>query len=330
MTLIQAKRLKTWFPVTGGVLRRVTGHVKAVDGVDLEVGEGEVVSIVGESGCGKSTLGYSLLGLARPTAGELKLLGREIDMRKPASWNAFRKDFQIVFQDPNNSLNPRHTVFEILAEPMRIHRLYPEKEMHDRVADLLTRVGLEPDYMRRFPHAFSGGQRQRIGIARAIGLHPKLLVCDEVVSALDVSVQAQIIELLLQLKAELDLSLLFISHDLSLVKTLSDRILVMYLGRIVEAGPAREVFHSPRHPYTRALIDSIPTLERGRKPQTLHGEIPSPVNRPSGCAFAQRCPRVEADCRLIDPPLGVPPDAVPEAGGEPAVQAACLHPLARV
>ncbi len=327
--LLHARDLRTWFPVTGGILKRVTGQVKAVDGVSLEVYPGEVVSVVGESGCGKSTLGYSLLGLVKPTGGELHLLGKSIDIEKNAAWSPYRKDFQIVFQDPYTSLNPRHTVFEILAEPMRVHGLYPERELRDQVAALLQQVGLEPDYMRRFPHAFSGGQRQRIGIARAIGLRPKLLICDEVVSALDVSVQAQIIQLLLDLKAKLGLSLLFISHDLSLVKSLSDRLLVMYLGRIVEQGRADTVFTQPRHPYTQALLDSIPTLERGKKPRQLHGEIPSPVNRPAGCAFASRCSRAEADCRLSDPPLLTLADAQTAQTDATAMarQAACFHPL---
>ncbi len=316
--LLEARGLKTWFPVTGGLFKRTIGHVRAVDGVTLEVKSGEVVSVVGESGCGKSTLGYSLLGLVRPTDGTLKLKGQALDIRSPKSWSPFRRDFQIVFQDPNNSLNPRHTIFEILAEPMRVHALYPERELKERVAELLTTVGLQPDYMQRFPHAFSGGQRQRIGIARAIGLKPKLLICDEVVSALDVSVQAQIIELLLQLKADLGLSLLFISHDLSLVKTLSDRVLVMYLGRIVESGIAAEIFKHPRHPYTQALLDSIPTLERGRKPKPLQGDIPSPVNRPKGCAFAARCGKAQKDCLQSDPQL-----LELAQGG----RAACLHPL---
>jgi oligopeptide transport system ATP-binding protein len=317
-SLISAEGLKTWFPVTGGLFKRTVGHVRAVDGVSLEVHSGEVVSVVGESGCGKSTLGYSLLGLVPPTAGKLHLNGQPIDIRKAKSWSPFRRDFQIVFQDPNNSLNPRHTVFEIIAEPMRVHALYPERELKDRVAEVLATVGLQADYMRRFPHAFSGGQRQRIGIARAIGLKPKLLICDEVVSALDVSVQAQIIELLLNLKADLGLSLLFISHDLSLVKTLSDRLLVMYLGRVVESGPAKDLFLHPRHPYTQALLDSIPTLERGRRPKPLQGDIPSPMNRPKGCSFASRCSRVGADCRETDPLL---------TSGKAGRLAACFHPI---
>lgn len=315
--LLAVRNLKTWFPVTGGVFSKTVGHVKAVNDVTFSIGEGEVVSVVGESGCGKSTLGYSVLGLVTPTGGELDLAGKRIDIGAGSSWDHFRKDFQIIFQDPYTSLNPRHTVFEVLAEPMRVHGICPEREMADRVAALLSKVGLSPDYMHRFPHAFSGGQRQRIGIARALCLNPRLIVCDEVVAALDVSVQAQIIRLLMELKSELGLSLLFISHDLSLVKAISDRVLVMYLGKIVEEASARELFAAPRHPYTAALLASIPTLERGRKPQLLGGEIPSPVNLPAGCSFAGRCPRVQDRCRREHPTL------VPAA----ASQAACFFPL---
>ncbi|HKP95588.1 MAG TPA: oligopeptide/dipeptide ABC transporter ATP-binding protein [Fibrobacteria bacterium] len=301
--LLEAQGLKTWFPVSGGVMRKTVGHVKAVNDVTFSMRPGEVLSVVGESGCGKSTLGYSLLGLVPPTAGRLSLAGKAVDIRRTSSWNPYRKDFQIVFQDPYTSLNPRHTVFETLAEPMRAHGICPVRELPERVAGLLGKVGLSPDYMHRFPHAFSGGQRQRIGIARAIGLNPKLLVCDEVVAALDVSVQAQIIRLLMDLKAELGLSLLFISHDLSLVKSISDRVLVMYLGKIAEAAAAPDLFAAPRHPYTAALLESIPTLDRSRRPKLLGGEIPSPVNLPEGCAFAGRCPRAQDRCRQETPVL---------------------------
>jgi oligopeptide/dipeptide ABC transporter ATP-binding protein len=315
--LLEVKGLKTWFPVVGGVMRKTTGHVKAVNDVSFSMKAGEVLSVVGESGCGKSTLGYSVLGLVQPTAGELSLAGDPIDIAKPSAWKPYRKDFQIVFQDPYTSLNPRHTIFETLAEPMRAHGVCPARELPERIAELLKKVGLSPDYMHRFPHAFSGGQRQRIGIARAIGLKPKLLVCDEVVAALDVSVQAQIIQLLMDLKAELGLSLLFISHDLSLVKAISDRVLVMYLGKIVESAAARDLFSHPRHPYTSALLDSIPTLDRGRRPKLLGGEIPSPVNLPIGCSFAGRCPRAQDRCRKETPELF-------EAG---ASRAACFYPI---
>jgi oligopeptide/dipeptide ABC transporter ATP-binding protein len=315
--LIEVRNLKTWFPVTGGVFRSITGHVKAVNDVTFSMGKGEVLSVVGESGCGKSTLGYSILGLTPPTAGTISLAGAPIDIASPSAWAPFRKDFQIVFQDPYTSLNPRHTVFEIVGEPMRKHGICSGRELPDAVAALLAKVGLSPDYMHRFPHAFSGGQRQRIGIARAIALRPKLIVCDEVVAALDVSVQAQIIQLLMRLKDELGLSLLFISHDLSLVKAISDRVLVMYLGKIVEEARAADLFAKPRHPYTSALLGSIPTLDRGRRPRLLGGEIPSPVNLPPGCAFAGRCPRVQDRCRKETPEL---------APADPS-RAACFFPI---
>jgi oligopeptide/dipeptide ABC transporter ATP-binding protein len=318
--LLSVKHLKTWFPVTGGVLRKTVGYVKAVNDVSLSLHRGEVLSVVGESGCGKSTLGYSILGLVPPTGGELELAGKRIDIRRPSAWNPFRKDFQIIFQDPYTSLNPRHTLFEILAEPMRVHAIAPERELRERVAALLAKVGLSPDYMHRFPHAFSGGQRQRIGIARALALSPKLIVCDEVVAALDVSVQAQIINLLMELKQELGLSLLFISHDLSLVKAISDRVLVMYLGKIAEAAAAADLFAAPRHPYTAALLESIPTLDRGRRPKLLGGEIPSPVNLPPGCPFAGRCPKVQDRCRRETP------DLFP-MGPAGASRAACFYPI---
>jgi len=315
--LLDVRGLKTYFPVVGGVLRKTLGHVKAVNDVSFSMGKGEVVSVVGESGCGKSTLGFSILGLTLPTEGSLKLAGHELDIRSPASWKPHRKDFQIIFQDPYTSLNPRHTVFEILAEPMRVHGMCSSRELPAAVAAMLEKVGLSPDYMHRFPHAFSGGQRQRIGIARAIGLRPKLLVCDEVVAALDVSVQAQIIQLLLDLKSELGLSLLFISHDLSLVRSISDRVMVMYLGKIVEAAKTEDLFANPRHPYTAALMESIPTLDRARRPKLLGGEIPSPVDLPPGCAFAGRCPRVQDRCRREVPALF-------RAG---ASEAACFYPI---
>ena len=232
MSLLKVQDLQTYFPITGGLFRKTTGWVKAVDGVSLSVEEGEVLAVVGESGCGKSTLGNSILGLTLPTAGRLFLEGKEIDITKAGSWKPFRSDFQIIFQDPYSSLNPRHTIFEILSEPMRIHGLCNRANAREKVAELLELVGLSESAMDRFPHAFSGGQRQRIGIARAVGLRPRLIVCDEVTSALDVSVQAQIIQLLLKLKAELKLSLLFITHDLSLVRNMSDRVCVMYGGRI--------------------------------------------------------------------------------------------------
>lgn len=329
--LLEVKNLKTYFPVTGGVFRKTIGHVKAVNDVSFTMNPGEVVAVVGESGCGKSTLGYSILGLTPPTEGSLTLSGKSLDIRQPKSWNSFRKDFQIVFQDPYTSLNPRDTVFEILAEPMRVHGICAEKDLRTEVGLLLEKVGLPIDAQFRFPHAFSGGQRQRIGIARAIALKPKLLICDEVVAALDVSVAAQIIHLLLSIKKDLGLSLLFISHDLSLVKAISDRVLVMYLGKIVESGSAEALFSHPQHPYTLALLESIPTLNPAKRPKLLGGEIPSPVNLPSGCAFAGRCGKVQARCRQETPALvgssGVAGAAgTASSGATAASEVACFYP----
>jgi oligopeptide transport system ATP-binding protein len=289
MTMLEARALRTWFPIQGGIWGRVVGHVRAVDGVDLRLEEREIVAVVGESGCGKSTLGQSLLGLVPSKSGEILLKGKTVDRLKPGAWRGFRKDFQIIFQDPFTSLNPRHTVFRILVEPLRIHKICARDRERQYCAELLSSVGLSREYLDRFPHEFSGGQRQRIAIARSVGLKPRVIVCDEVVSALDVSVQAQIIQLLLDLKRTMGLSLLFITHDLSLVKAISDRVYVMYLGRVVESAPADALFSHPRHPYTGALLKSIPTLNRGARPTILGGETPSPVNPPPGCPFHPRC-----------------------------------------
>ena len=297
MNLLEIKNLNTFFPVKGGVLQKVTGYVKAVNNVTLNIGEGEIVSVVGESGCGKSTLGFSVLGLVPVTSGEVYLEGKSIDTRKNASWKPFRKDFQIIFQDPFTSLNPRHTIFRILSEPLLVHGIYDRKGIKEGVAELLQRVGLSPDYMQRFPHAFSGGQRQRIAIARSIGIHPKLIVCDEVASALDVSVAAQIIQLLMDLRKNMGLSLLFITHDLSMVKAISNRVYVMYLGKILESARTYDLFKNPQHPYTEALLQSIPTLDRSKRPMILEGEVPSPVNLPTGCIFWTRCSYKKDRCQ---------------------------------
>ncbi|MCB1323598.1 MAG: ATP-binding cassette domain-containing protein [Leptospiraceae bacterium] len=317
--LLRVRDLQVLFPIHGGVMRRTVGHVHAVNGVSLEIGKSEIVSVVGESGCGKSTLGLALLGLVKVTAGDLWLEGEALDVHRFSSWKRFRRDFQIIFQDPYSSLNPRHTIYEILSEPLIVHKLSPRRELRDRVASLLDRVGLSPDYMDRYPHAFSGGQRQRINIARALGLEPRVLICDEIVSALDVSVQAQIINLLLDLKQELGLSLLFISHDLSLVRAISDHIHVMYLGRVVEHGTPQQLFEAPAHHYTRALLRSIPGLDRSRRPILLEGEVPSAVNLPTGCAFYSRCPARQSRCQNERPTLELEP------GGS---MAACFFPAA--
>jgi oligopeptide/dipeptide ABC transporter ATP-binding protein len=303
MTILETRGLKVHFPVTGGVFGTVKGHIHAVNGVSLLVSKGEIVSVVGESGCGKSTLGLAMLGLVPITDGMVLLNGTEIDRRHPGAWKPFRKKFQIIFQDPFTSLNPRHTIFRILSEPLVLHGICARGAVKDQVNHLLQQVGLPPDYCSRFPHAFSGGQRQRIAIARAIGVQPSLIVCDEVVSALDVSVQAQIIHLLLRLKEEMNLSLLFIAHDLSLVKAISDRVYVMYMGHIVEASPAHELFTRPRHPYTQALLNSIPTLDRKIKPSTLAGEVPSPIDIPIGCVFRTRCPFARERCQSRQPEM---------------------------
>jgi peptide/nickel transport system ATP-binding protein len=263
--LLTARNLSTFYPVSGGFWKKTVDHVRAVDGVSLEIHAGEIVGLVGESGCGKSTLGFSLLGLTLPTSGEIELQGQAIDIHDPSAWKAHRRNFQIVFQDPYTALNPRLTVFELLAEPLRTHGLVPAAGLRDAALELLRQVGLPADALDRFPHAFSGGQRQRLCIARALGLRPKLLVCDEVVSALDVSVQAQIINLLLDLRRDHGLALLFITHDLSLVRSIADRVIVMNAGKVVEEGPTAELFANPRHPYTRTLLDAVPTLNPERR-----------------------------------------------------------------
>lgn len=303
MNIIETRNLKTFFPVRGGIFQTVRNYIKAVNDVTLEIKEGEIVSIVGESGCGKSTLGLSILGLAPVASGEIFLSGNSIAIENPHSWSPFRKDFQIIFQDPFTSLNPRHTIYRILSEPLIVHKIYSRQNVRDGVVALLEQVGLSPDYMQRFPYAFSGGQRQRIAIARSIGIHPKVIVCDEVVSALDVSVQAQIVHLLMELRESMGLSLLFITHDLSLVKAISDRIYVMYLGKILESEPTKELFNNPQHPYTEALLNSIPTLDRSRRPQILGGEVPSPVNLPKGCIFRSRCSYAQNICEKTHPEL---------------------------
>jgi peptide/nickel transport system ATP-binding protein len=264
--LLVARHLTTSYPVSGGFWKRTVDHVRAVRDVSLAIRAGEIVGLVGESGCGKSTLGFSLLGLTPPTSGEIVLSGVPVDIRNPDSWKPHRRDFQVVFQDPYTALNPRLTVFELLSEPMRTHGLVPPSGLREAAAELLRQVGLPADALDRFPHAFSGGQRQRLCIARALGVRPKLLVCDEVVSALDVSVQAQIVNLLLDLRREHGLALLFITHDLSLVRAIADRVLVMKDGEIVEEGDTAALFAAPSHPYTQTLLAAVPTLEkRARK-----------------------------------------------------------------
>ncbi len=306
--ILELKNVKTHFPVYRGVVfKRPVGTVKAVDGVTLALRRGEVLGLVGESGCGKSTLARTILQLVPATEGTVVLEGRNLTGARAAEVKAARNRLQMIFQDPYASLNPRMTVFATLAEPMRVHRVCPRAEIPARVETLMTKVGLAPRFLRKYPHEFSGGQRQRIAVARALALQPKLIIADEPVSALDVSIQAQILNLLAELVRTMDLSLIFIAHDLSVVKHISDRVAVMYLGRIVELGPAVDVIERPRHPYTRALVSAIPApdpdAERARQRIVLPGDPPSPLNPPAGCAFHPRCPFAQEKCRAAVPPL---------------------------
>lgn len=309
--LLEVRGLKKYFPIYKGVLSRHVGDVKAVDGVDLDLAEGETLSIVGESGCGKTTCGRTILRLLEPTAGEViyhpgsgAAPVRLFDL-KTRELRRWRRDLQIIFQDPYASLNPRITVAGAIGEALAVHGMGDAQEREERVADLLRRVGLRADVANRFPHEFSGGQRQRVGIARALALNPRLIVCDEAVSALDVSIQAQVINLLSDLQADLGLSYLFIAHDLSVVKFISKRVAVMYLGRIVEIGTVDQIFENPRHPYTQALLSAIPVPDPKRRKTRipLQGDVPSPINPPKGCHFHERCPVAEARCREAYPAL---------------------------
>ena len=303
---LEIQNLQTHFPVERGIVfsRRI-GTVKAVDGVSLALKQGEILGLVGESGCGKSTLGRTILQLIPPTAGAVILAGKNLLQLKPEELRAARADFQMIFQDPYASLNPRMTVFDALAEAIRAHKNIPKRELPGRVDELLKKVGLPPRSSRKYPHEFSGGQRQRIAIARALAVEPKLIIADEPVSALDVSIQAQIINLLARLSREMKLTLLFIAHDLSVVKHISDRIAVMYLGRIVELGPAADVFERPLHPYTKALVSAVPIpdpdREKKRQRIILPGDPPSPMNPPAGCAFHPRCPFAMERCAQVVP-----------------------------
>jgi oligopeptide transport system ATP-binding protein len=304
--LLRVENLVKRFPIRSGVLSRVTDNVHAVDGVSLHIDAGETLGLVGESGCGKSTTGRCILRLIEPSAGEIWFEGRNVTHLDKAAQRALTRDMQIIFQDPFASLDPRMNVGRIVGEALVIHRLArTARERQDRVVQLLETVGLHPDHMRRFPHEFSGGQRQRIGIARALAVNPKLIICDEPVSALDVSIQAQVINLLEDLQQQLNLTYLFIAHDLSVVEHISRRVAVMYLGRIVEIAPARALYATPKHPYTEALLSAVPipdpTVQRKRI--VLKGDVPNPINPPAGCHFHPRCPRAEARCRSEAPVL---------------------------
>ena len=303
--LLEVRNLCKYFPVKKGVFARVSDWVRAVDGVSFEIRKGETLGLVGESGCGKTTTGRTILRLMEPTSGEAIFNGASIFQLQDEELRKIRKQMQIIFQDPYGSLNPRMTVGGIVMEGMVAHDLYSRPERVDKAMRLLERVGLEREHFYRYPHEFSGGQRQRIGIARALAVEPEFIVCDEPVSALDVSIQAQIINLLTDLKGEFGLSYLFVAHDLSVVEHISDRVAVMYLGRIVEQAPTEEIFVSPLHPYTQALLSSVPSMEPGerKKRQTLPGDVPSPLHPPSGCAFHPRCPEAMEVCRNEAPPM---------------------------
>jgi peptide/nickel transport system ATP-binding protein len=291
--LLQVKALVKRFPIRGGLLGRTLDEVHAVDGVSFDLAAGETLGVVGESGCGKSTTGRCILRLIEPTSGEVWFEGREVTAMDRDQLRAIARDMQIIFQDPFSSLNPRMTVGAIIGEGLVIHGLAKSaREIDERVSQLLTTVGLNPDYMRRYPHEFSGGQRQRIGIARALAVSPKLVICDEAVSALDVSIQAQVINLLEDLQSQFNLTYVFIAHDLSVVEHISDRVAVMYLGRVVEIAPARALYANPLHPYTEALLSAVPIPDPKvkRKRIMLQGDVPSPIHPPPGCHFHTRCP----------------------------------------
>jgi oligopeptide/dipeptide ABC transporter ATP-binding protein len=304
--LLEAHGLKKHFPIHKGIFSRVSGHVYAVDGVSFHIDRGETLGLVGESGCGKSTVGRTLLKLIEPTEGKIKVHGRDITNLDTAQMLPYRRHMQMIYQDPYASLNPRMSAGEIVGEPLIIHRVAAPGERRDRVAHLFERVGLRPELTSAFPHEFSGGQRQRIGIARALALSPELIVGDEPVSALDVSIQAQIINLLMDLQDEYQLSYLFVAHDLAVVEHISDRVAVMYLGRIVEITDKTSLFETPLHPYTEALLSAVPIPKYGardRKRVILTGDVPSPIKPPSGCHFHARCPYAMARCREEVPSL---------------------------
>ena len=309
--ILNVEALKVYFPIVGrGILQRTRGYVRAVDEVSFEIYEGETLGLVGESGCGKTTVGRALMGAVEATGGRVKFSTRDegelslLDASKE-SWSIARQQMQLVFQDPFSSLNPRMTIYDIVGDPLRVNNLAGAREREERVAEMVRRVGLPPEVIRRYPHAFSGGQRQRIGIARALIMNPRLVIADEPVSALDVSVQAQILNLMQELRDQLNLSYLFISHDLSVVQHVSDRVAVMYVGQLVEVASTESIFAKPMHPYTQALLSSVPlpNPEIRSRGKALEGEVADPANPPGGCYFNPRCPFVQDICRTEAPPL---------------------------
>ena len=312
--LVEVDDLKVHFPIRSGIFKTTKGSVKAVDGVTIEVRRGETLGLVGESGCGKSTIGRAMIRLRDATGGSVRFDGVDLTTLGSGGLRKMRRRMQIIFQDPYGSLDPRMTVGSIVSEPIETHHLASGEAKKERVAELLRLVGLDPKYVRRYPHEFSGGQRQRIGVARALAVEPEFIVCDEPISALDVSIQAQVLNLLTDLRSRLGLTYLFVAHDLSVVKHISDRVAVMYLGKVVEIGPPDQLYAAPGHPYTRALLSAVPVpdpvSERKRKRVILKGDVPSPVNPPPGCRFHTRCWLYERlgkpeNCRTIDPPLEV-------------------------
>ncbi|GKU85074.1 ABC transporter ATP-binding protein [Niallia sp. NCCP-28] len=304
-TLLKVDKLKQYYPIKGGVLERTVNHVKAVDDISFTLAEGETLSIVGESGCGKSTIGRAILRLVKSTTGKIEFLNKDLLKANAKELREMRKNLQVIFQDPFASLNPRQKVGSILEEALIIHKKGSKSERKQRIIELLESVGLSEHAINRYPHEFSGGQRQRIGIARALSVEPRLIICDEAVSALDVSVQAQVLNLLKTLQKKHKLAYLFISHDLGVVKHVSDRVIVMYLGKIVEIGDKTDIFKNPKHPYTKALLSAIPSTSSAEKQKriVLKGDIPSPIDPPVGCRFHTRCPFATSECKTLEPEL---------------------------